>query len=128
MDKQFHTDELLAELLPNEAGDTKEDRVAEETTVKIPAAVTEDEEDVKIFTPVAKEQATKALPSIGMPLDEPEEEPEETASQLCFDEWDEAADKEERERREKEEQEAEMEEHLKTPAAKRSARLTTIAA
>ncbi len=119
MDKQYNTDELLAEFLPKELREPsaeplpKDDDVkvvAEEDTVEIPAA---EEDDVKIFTPVAKEESTKAIPSVGVPLAEVDDEEEETSDQLCFEEWDEAAEKEEKARREKEEHEAEMEENLK---------------
>ena len=126
MDKQYNTDELLAEFLPKDVElppkvapvvpDEDEDMkvVAEEDTMEIPALADEDEDDVKIFTPVSREEATKAMPAVGVPLAEvEEEEKDEPSDQLCFDEWDEAADKEERERREKEEHEAEMEETLK---------------
>ena len=127
MDKQYNTDELLAEFLPKlpteepaiapEAAALVEDDdmkiVAEEDTMEIPAA--EEEEDVKIFTPVSREEATKPMPSVGVPLDEVEEDEaeDEASDQLCFDEWAEDEEKEEQKRREYEEREAEMEEHLK---------------
>ncbi len=125
MDKQFNTDELLAEFLPKiaekqaasvkeEAAEPEEIRLAESEgdTKEIPAA-SETEEDVKIFTPSAREGETKPVPSVGVPLAEIEEEPEQESDQLCFDEWAEDEEREEKKRREHEEQEAEMEEHLK---------------
>lgn len=120
MDKQYNTDELLAEFLPKElreppAEPLPEDDdmkvVVESDTMEVPA-VSEEEEDIKIFTPVTKEDSTKPVPSVGVPLAEIEGE-EESSDQLCFEEWDEAAEKEEQARREKEEHEAEMEETLK---------------
>lgn len=125
MDKQFNTDELLAEFLPKIAADESaateqvmqeepEDvRLAETEgdTKEIPAA--EDEEDVKIFVPAAREGETKQMPSVGVPLSEIEEESEEGFDQLCFDEWTEDEEKAEKERIENEEREAEMEETLK---------------
>lgn len=125
MDKRYNTDELLAEFLPmelressqkplpvEEDADCDEDMkvVAEEDTKEIPVA---EEDDVKIFSSAGKEESTKQIPSVGVPLSEVEKEEEETSDQLCFEEWDEAAVKEEQARREKEEHEAEMEEHLK---------------
>lgn len=127
MEKQFHTDELLAELLPKTDapapqkpeedvvvvadGDTKE-LPAVGDTKELPA-VADEEEDIKIFAPSEKEAATKPIPSVGVPLSEVEPEPEETSDQLCFDEWAESEEREEQKRREHEEHEAEIEEHLK---------------
>ena len=120
MDKQYNTDELLAELLPKELRESPAKPLPEDDDVKIVAekdtvevTMPEEEDDVKIFTPAEKEESTKPIPSVGVPLAEIEEEEDETSDQLCFEEWDEAAEKEEQARREHEEQEAEMEEHLK---------------
>ncbi len=130
MDKQYHTDELLAEFLPTGTlpvspssptpaeGDEDMKIVADEVA-ESPAV--EEEEDVKIFVPAtaapveAVSAETKTMAAIGAPLDdEPEEKTEEPVSdQLCFEEWDEAGKREERARLEKEEREAELEENLK---------------
>ena len=122
MDKKYNTDELLAEILPNgivpptetvpETSVPEEDdgdmKIVGEPSAELPPEEAE-EEDVKIFVS-RKEERTKSVAPVGVPLDEVfEDEREADGDQLLFAEWEEVARREEEERLKREKSEEEME-------------------